>query len=72
MHRCIGRKDLPRFVDVVKVVLEELEIEKVIIADETKSVSPEIYSQLKDIVSQIKNKGNDIVEENILIQNLRI
>ncbi|HNU23031.1 MAG TPA: D-ribose pyranase [Mesotoga sp.] len=60
----VGR-DLPRFVDVVKVVLEELEIEKVIIADETKSVSPEIYSQLKDIVSQIKNKGNDIVEENI-------
>lgn len=60
----VGR-DLPRFVDVVKVVLEELEIEKVIIADETKSVSPEIYSQLKEIVSQIKNKGNDIVEENI-------
>jgi len=60
----VGR-DLPRFVDVVKVVLEELEIEKVIIADETKSASPEIYSQLKKIVSQVKNKGNAIVEENI-------
>lgn len=60
----VGR-DLPRFVDVVKVVLEELEIEKVIIADETKSASPEIYSQLKEIVSQVKNKGNAVVEENI-------
>ena len=35
----VGR-NLPGFVDVVKVVLEELEIEKVIIADETRSVSP--------------------------------
>ncbi|MFA6657646.1 MAG: D-ribose pyranase, partial [Mesotoga sp.] len=60
----VGR-DLPRFVDVVKVVLEELEIEKVIIADETKSASPESYSQLKEIVSQVKNKGNAVVEENI-------
>jgi len=60
----VGR-NLPRFVDVLKVVLEELEIEKVIIADETKSASPEIYSQLKEIVSKVKNKGNDIVEENI-------
>ncbi len=60
----VGR-GLPAFTDVVKVVLEELEIEKVIIADETKTVSPKVYEELKGIINSIKNKGNDIVEENI-------
>lgn len=60
----VGR-NLPKFTDVVKVVLEELEIEKVIIADETKDISPHVYKELKDIISSKKNKGNDIVEENI-------
>ena len=60
----VGR-NLPRLVDVVKVVLEELEIEKVIIADETKTVSPHTYAELKEVISKVKNKGNDIVEENI-------
>jgi D-ribose pyranase len=60
----VGR-DLPKFIDVVKVVLEELEIEKVIIADETKDVSPHVYKELKDVVFLKKNKGNNIVEENI-------
>jgi len=58
-------KNLPKFVDVVKVVLEELEIEKVIIADETLDISPHVYKELKDVVLLKKNKGNDIVEENI-------
>lgn len=60
----IGR-DLPKVSDVLKVVLEELEIEQVIIADETKTVSPNIYDDFKKILAPIKNKGNDIVEENI-------
>ncbi len=58
----VGR-DLPRFIDTVRVVLEELEIEKVLIAEETKTVCPEIYDDLKNILSGIKNKGNDIEEE---------
>lgn len=60
----IGR-NLPAVTDVVKVILEELEIEKVIIADETKTISPDTYDEFKKIISPIKNKGNDIVEENI-------
>lgn len=60
----IGR-GLPTVVDVLKVILEELEIEKVIIADETKTVSPDTYAALKAVIAPIKNKGNDIVEENI-------
>jgi len=49
----------------LKVVLEELEIEKVIIANETKTISPKTYKQFVDIVATKKNKGNTIVEENI-------
>ena len=60
----VGR-NLPGFIDVVNVILKELEIEKVIIANETKTISPHIYEELKGIVSKRKNKGNNIVEENI-------
>jgi D-ribose pyranase len=60
----VGR-NLPSVADVLKVVLEELEIEKVIIADETKTVSPKTYEQFKKILATKKNKGNEIVEENI-------
>jgi len=60
----IGR-GLPKVVDVLKVILEELEIEKVIIADETKTVSPDTYAAFKAVLAPVKNKGNEIVEENI-------
>ncbi len=60
----VGR-NLPRVVDVLRVVLEELEIEKAIIADETKTISPHVYKEFKDVLSGKKNKGNTIVEENI-------
>jgi D-ribose pyranase len=60
----IGR-GMPSVVDVLKVVLEELEIESVIIADETKTVSPKTYAQFKAVLADVRNKGNDIVETNI-------
>jgi D-ribose pyranase len=60
----VGR-NLPYVADVLKVVLEELEIEKVIIANETKTVSPQVYKQFQTILATKKNKGNIIVEENI-------
>lgn len=60
----IGR-GLPQVVDVIKVVLEELEIESVIIADETKTVSPDTYAQFQQVLATVRNKGNAIVEENM-------
>lgn len=60
----IGR-GMPKVADVLKVVLTELEIEEVIIADETKTVSPETYKELKEILAPVRNKGNEIVEQNI-------
>jgi len=58
----VGR-DLPKFIDVVKVILEELEIESVIIADETEKISPRVFHELQDILSQKTNKDNPIKQK---------
>ncbi len=60
----IGR-NVPNLVEVVEIILQELEIEKVIIANETKTISSSIYDQFKFILSKKTNKGNAIIEENI-------
>ncbi|QUH30526.1 D-ribose pyranase [Vallitalea guaymasensis] len=60
----IGR-DIPKVTDVLKIILEELEIEKVIIANETKTICQEEYKKFQEILEKKKNKGNDIIEENI-------
>lgn len=60
----IGR-NVPNVVEVVEIILQELEIEKVIIANETKTISSSIYDQFKFILSKKTNKGNAIIEENI-------
>ena len=52
--------NLPRVVDVAKAVLEELEIEEVILAEETKKISPHIHDQFMEVISKIRNKGNPI------------
>jgi D-ribose pyranase len=58
-------RNLPMVADVLKVVLEELEVESVIISNETKQVSPQVYKNFKDILAKKKNKGKDIAEDNI-------
>ncbi len=57
--------NLPRFLDVVKVILEDLEIEAAIIAEETEKISPHVYKALLEIFEKVKNKGNPIRIEKI-------
>ena len=57
--------NIPRFLEVVAVVLEDLEIEKAIIANETETMSPEVYKELLKIFKSVKNKGREIVIEKI-------
>lgn len=59
------RPGLPGLIDVLETVLEELEIESVIIPNETQEKNPEMYKRMQDVLTKVKNKGNDIVEENI-------
>jgi len=48
-----------------KVVLEDLEVEAAIIAEETEKISPDVYSGLIEILDKVKNKGKPIRIEKI-------
>ncbi|MBN2413073.1 D-ribose pyranase [candidate division KSB1 bacterium] len=48
--------NIPRFIDTVKVILEELHVESAIIATEMESISPELYKELKLILPDIQIK----------------
>lgn len=53
---------VPMVKDVLKVVLEELEVENYIVAQETKDISPDTYDEFKKIISGFDNKGNPLTE----------
>ena len=44
---------IPGFVETVQVILDEVQVEKAIIADEMLSTSPKIYQQLKNLLVDI-------------------
>lgn len=58
-------QNIPRFLEVVSVILEDLEIEKAIIANETETVSPAVYRDLVKVFKSVKNKGQNIIIEKI-------
>lgn len=47
------QKGLPAFMDVLKAVLSEMQVESVIIAAEMKEKSPELYKQVKAALGDI-------------------
>jgi len=53
-------RNIPRVMDVLKAVVEELEIQSVLLAKETEEVSPQIYKEFLEILKQLNNKGNPI------------
>ncbi len=53
-------KNVPRFLDVVRAVAMDFEIEEVIIANETKKACPAVYDDLLKIIGSKNNKGNPI------------
>ena len=48
------KKDLPGFVETVKVISEELKVERIILAEETGKVSPHIEKELIGIFKDSK------------------
>ncbi|MEF9880322.1 MAG: D-ribose pyranase [Clostridia bacterium] len=56
---------VPTVKDVLKAVLSELVVERYIVTDETKSVSPQVYKELREILDRETNKGNALVEQTI-------
>lgn len=47
-------KDVPRFIDTLKVVLMELQIEEVQLAKETIEGNAELYKEIKNIIGDVK------------------
>lgn len=47
-------KNLPSFLDTLKAVLFELQIEEVIIAKETEEVSKELYEEILNCIGNVK------------------
>ena len=43
-------KNMPGFIETLKVILTELEVESVIIAKEMISISPDVYNQVKELL----------------------
>lgn len=47
-------KNVPSFIDTLKVVLMELQVEEVELAKETMDVSPNLYDEIKKVIGDIK------------------
>jgi len=47
-------KNIPTFLETLKVVLTELNIEEIILANETKEVSESLFRELKNICGDVK------------------
>lgn len=47
-------KDLPSFMDTMKAILLELQIEEVILATETKDINPKIFQEIKEEIKDTK------------------
>lgn len=45
--------NIPRFLDTLRVVMEELEVEKVIVAEEMETVSPDLYQEVVKMLNDI-------------------
>lgn len=47
-------RNIPTFIDTLKAVLLELEVQEVKIAEETKIQSPELYKEIIDLLGDVK------------------
>ncbi len=47
-------KNLPRFLDTVKAILNEIHVEKAIIANEMETVNPEAYEELVQLLPDVQ------------------
>lgn len=47
-------KNIPTFIDTLKAVLLELEVQEVKIAEETKTQSPALYKEIVDLLGDVK------------------
>lgn len=59
---------IPSFIDTLKAVMMELQVEEIVLAKETVEVSPKIYDEIKAIIGDVKIQ---LISHEELKQNLR-
>lgn len=47
-------KDIPTFIDTLKTVLIELQVEEVILAEETERQNPKVFKEICDLFKEVK------------------
>jgi D-ribose pyranase len=47
-------KNIPTFIETLKVVLTELQVEEIIVAKETIEISENLFAEIKDICGEVK------------------
>ena len=57
--------NIPRFIDVLNVILKEIVVEKAIIAEETKRVSPHVYESIVELLE--KYQSLDIEKQLVMV-----
>lgn len=55
-------KGLPEFMPVLKAVLEELSVEKIILAEEIKDKSPDIFKNIMEIINLTEKEENKKID----------
>lgn len=60
-------KGVPTFIQTLKATLEELQVEEIIIANETKEVSPEVFEEIKSLIgdARITFTSHEDLKENL-------
>lgn len=47
------KEGIPGFIETMEVILQELQVEKAIVAEEIKSISPNIFKELQQILGEL-------------------
>lgn len=56
-------RGVPGFIEVLGAVLSEQRVEKIIMAEEIKSITPILHSQIVEMLDMVEEKENIIIEK---------
>ncbi len=46
-------RDVPRFIDTLRVVLSELQVERAVVAEEMLAVSPQVFAAIEGVLGEV-------------------
>ena len=46
-------RDIPRFIDTLQIILTELKVERVIVAEEMLAVNPQVFNTIQELLDEV-------------------